>query len=117
MCMSMNNHTEVHHCEFTSTYPNPEPDPGPNPYQARATKTTTDAITHLLNYCATHPDAVLQYHSSDMVLRTDSDAAYRPTLLLIHSILLVREYLNLWTRKSNNTGVHQCKLARTCPTP
>jgi hypothetical protein len=32
--------------------------------QVRATKTTMDAITHLLNYCATHPDAVVQYHSS-----------------------------------------------------
>jgi hypothetical protein len=58
--MAMKNHTEVHHCEFTSTYPNPEPDLGPNPYQARATKSTIDAITHLLNYCATHLDAVLQ---------------------------------------------------------
>jgi hypothetical protein len=44
--------------------------------QASATKTTMEAVTHLLNYCATHPDAVVQYHSSDMVLHTDSDAAY-----------------------------------------
>jgi hypothetical protein len=44
--------------------------------QASATKTTLDEITHLLNYCATHPDAVVKYNASDMVLHTDSDAAY-----------------------------------------
>jgi hypothetical protein len=41
-----------------------------------ATKTTMEEITHLLNYCATHRDAVLHYHARDMVLHTDSDAAY-----------------------------------------
>jgi hypothetical protein len=44
--------------------------------QASATKTTMEEITHLLNYCAAHPDAVIQYHSSDMVLHNDSDAAH-----------------------------------------
>jgi hypothetical protein len=29
-----------------------------------------------LNYCATHPDAVLRYTASDMVLQVHSDAAY-----------------------------------------
>jgi hypothetical protein len=43
---------------------------------ASATKTTMDEITHLLNYFATNPDAVIQYHASDMVLHTDSYAVY-----------------------------------------
>jgi hypothetical protein len=30
----------------------------------------------LLNYAATHPDAVLSYHASDMVLHVHSDASY-----------------------------------------
>lgn len=31
-------------------------------------KSTLDATMHLLNYLATHPDALLRYHASDMVL-------------------------------------------------
>jgi hypothetical protein len=37
---------------------------------------TAQAITQLLNYCATHPDAVVRYHASDMVLHVHSDASY-----------------------------------------
>mmetsp|Transcript_36381 Transcript_36381/g.51432 ORF Transcript_36381/g.51432 Transcript_36381/m.51432 type:complete len:150 (-) Transcript_36381:17-466(-) len=35
-----------------------------------------EAITQLLNYLATHPNAVVQYHASDMILHADSDASY-----------------------------------------
>jgi len=35
-----------------------------------------EAITQLLNYCATHPDATVRYHASDMVLWIHSDASY-----------------------------------------
>ncbi len=35
-----------------------------------------EALTQLLNYCATHPDASICYHASDMVLWTHSDASY-----------------------------------------
>jgi hypothetical protein len=34
------------------------------------------AITHLLNYCATHPNATLRYVASDMMLHVESDASY-----------------------------------------
>jgi hypothetical protein len=34
------------------------------------------AITKFLNYCATHPDAVVGYYSSDMILWIQSDASY-----------------------------------------
>jgi hypothetical protein len=44
--------------------------------QSKATTTTMNGITHLLNYCATHPDAVVRYSASDMILTTDSDASY-----------------------------------------
>jgi hypothetical protein len=30
----------------------------------------------LLNYCATHPDAKIRYHASDMVLHISSDVSY-----------------------------------------
>jgi hypothetical protein len=44
--------------------------------QASATKQTMKAIAQLLNYCATHPDAVMRYSASDMVLHIESDASY-----------------------------------------
>lgn len=38
---------------------------------------TAEAIVHLLNYCATHPDAIVRFHASDiMVLLVHSDASY-----------------------------------------
>jgi hypothetical protein len=43
--------------------------------QAEATGLTMDAVTFLLNYCATHPDAVLRYRRSGMILHVDSDAS------------------------------------------
>jgi hypothetical protein len=33
-------------------------------------------IKQLLDYCATHPDANIQYHASDMILHMESDASY-----------------------------------------
>jgi hypothetical protein len=44
--------------------------------QARATAATLRAVTQVLNYCATHPNAVIRYRASDMVLWTHSDASY-----------------------------------------
>jgi hypothetical protein len=37
---------------------------------------TMDALVHLLNYAATHPEAKIRYHASDMVLHIVSDASY-----------------------------------------
>jgi hypothetical protein len=34
------------------------------------------AISDLLNYCASHPDAVIRYSKSDMILYVESDASY-----------------------------------------
>ena len=40
------------------------------------TKNVEDAITHLIDYAATNPSAIIQYKSSDMILHIDSDASY-----------------------------------------
>ena len=46
----------------------------------QTTKTATtkvmDNITWFLDYAATHPDATVRYHASDMVLHVQSDASY-----------------------------------------
>ena len=44
--------------------------------QAKGTEQTADAVTQLLNYAATHPDAIVRYHASDMQLHVHSDASY-----------------------------------------
>jgi hypothetical protein len=44
--------------------------------QAKGTEQTARDATKFLNYCATHPDAKLQYYASDMVLKVHSDASY-----------------------------------------
>ncbi len=40
--------------------------------QANSTQATMQALTHLLNYCTSHPDAIIRYQASDMVLWTHS---------------------------------------------
>eukprot|EP00957_Ditylum_brightwellii_P172132 13104587-Ditylum_brightwellii.AAC.1 len=44
--------------------------------QASPTEKTAKSLTHLLNYCATFPNAVVQYKASGMVLHIHSDALY-----------------------------------------
>ena len=44
--------------------------------QSHGTEATAKALTKLLNYCATHRDATIRYHASDMVLWISSDASY-----------------------------------------
>ena len=41
--------------------------------QANSTIATLQAITQLLNYCATHPNAKVRFVASDMVLWVESD--------------------------------------------
>ena len=45
-------------------------------HKQNGTAATTIAITQLLNYCAAHPDAVLRFHASAMILHGHSDASY-----------------------------------------
>ena len=44
--------------------------------QASPTEHTQKACDMLLDYLATHPDATIRYHASDMILSICSDAAY-----------------------------------------
>jgi hypothetical protein len=44
--------------------------------QTKATEKTQAAKNQLLDYLATHPDAAIRYHASDMILQTHSDASY-----------------------------------------
>ena len=44
--------------------------------QANPTEKTLTKINRLLNYVATYPNAILRFHSSDMALHVDTDAAY-----------------------------------------
>jgi hypothetical protein len=44
--------------------------------QTKGTEKVMAAAHHLLDYLATHPDAAIRYHSSDMILAFDTDASY-----------------------------------------
>jgi hypothetical protein len=44
--------------------------------QTKATEKTQAATNQLLDYLATHPDATLRYHASDMILHIHIDASY-----------------------------------------
>ena len=44
--------------------------------QSNPTTNTQAKVTQLLNYVATHSNAVIRFHKSDMCLHVDSDAAY-----------------------------------------
>ena len=44
--------------------------------QTKSTKLTLDAVTHLLNYVATHPNAVVRFYKSGMILNIHSDGSY-----------------------------------------
>ena len=45
-------------------------------HQASATESTNDAIHQILDYCATYPDDVILYQSSNMILAAHSDAGF-----------------------------------------
>jgi hypothetical protein len=44
--------------------------------QTKATEKTQAATNQMLHYLATHPDAIIRYHASDMILNIHSDASY-----------------------------------------
>jgi hypothetical protein len=44
--------------------------------QAQGISANADAMHKLLDYRATHPDAEVRFHSSDIVLQVSSDASY-----------------------------------------
>jgi hypothetical protein len=44
--------------------------------QNKATEKTQATTNQMLDYLATHPDATIRYHASDMVLHIHSNASY-----------------------------------------
>jgi hypothetical protein len=44
--------------------------------QTKATEKTQAATNQMLDYLATHPDAIIRYQASDMILHIHSDASY-----------------------------------------
>jgi hypothetical protein len=44
--------------------------------QTKATEKTQATTNQVLDYLATHPDATIRYHASDMILHIHSDASY-----------------------------------------
>jgi hypothetical protein len=44
--------------------------------QTKATEKTQAATNQMLDYLATHPDATIRYHASDIILHIHSDASY-----------------------------------------
>jgi hypothetical protein len=44
--------------------------------QSKPTTTTASHTEHLLDYLASHPNAVIRYYASDMLLQIHSDASY-----------------------------------------
>jgi hypothetical protein len=44
--------------------------------QSKGTQHTMDKTKQLLNYLATHPDATVRFHASDMILNIHLDASY-----------------------------------------
>jgi hypothetical protein len=48
--------------------------------QTKATEKTQAATNQLLDYMATHPDAAIRYHASDMILYIHSNASYLSVL-------------------------------------
>jgi hypothetical protein len=44
--------------------------------QTKATKKTQAATNHMLDYLATHIDATIRHHASDMILQIHSNASY-----------------------------------------
>jgi hypothetical protein len=44
--------------------------------QTKSTEKTQSVTDQILDYLATHPDATIRYHASDMILHIHSDASY-----------------------------------------
>ena len=44
--------------------------------QANITEATAKAVTQLINYAATHSEAITRYHASSMIFHIHSDASF-----------------------------------------
>ena len=83
--------------------------------QAEATKNLDREVKHFMDYCATHPDAVVRYLVSDMILALHSDVLYL-SKLGAKSRAGGHFYLKLKTDRDHNTGaiLTLLKKFKTC---
>ena len=65
----------------------------------KGTQKTAIAMNHFLNYCSTHPNTVLLYRASEMILMGDSDAAY---LVAAEACSRAGGYIYLGNKASTN---------------
>ena len=63
--------------------------------KSKPTKDTGTKTSMLLDYSATYPNSVIQYHASYLVLHVDSDAAYL-TIPEVRSFYAGNFYLSDW---------------------
>jgi hypothetical protein len=71
---------------------------------SQATKTTMSKLTQLLNYCASHPDAVVRFTASDMLLAVESDASY---LSVAKGRSRAAGYFSLTTKPASSASSYQ----------
>jgi hypothetical protein len=66
--------------------------------QTKETEKTQAAADQLLEYMATHPDATIRYHKSEMILHIHSDASY---LSVSHARSRLGGFFYLWDKPLN----------------
>jgi hypothetical protein len=71
--------------------------------QTAGTKQTMEALTKLLNYAASHPEATIRFIASDMLLAIESDASY---LSVSKARSRAAGYFFLTNKRTNATDQH-----------
>jgi len=70
--------------------------------QAAATESTEQRVEQMLDYLATHPDTIVRYYASDMVLNIHSDASY---LSELQARSRIAGYYFLGSKPKNNKPI------------
>ncbi len=71
--------------------------------QSGGTTTTMDKLAELLKYCATHPDAIVRFTASNMVLAVESDASY---LSVVNARSCAVGYFYMTNKTARNTDAY-----------
>jgi hypothetical protein len=84
--------------------------------QTKGTEQSKKDAAKFLNYCGTHPEATLQYHALDMILKIHSNASYNSDLgpaadLEDISILAVTTQMMTPTKAPFSPPLPSCKLS------
>ena len=79
--------------------------------QATGTTATADAVTWLLYYAATYPNATIRYNASQMILRIHSDASYHSKS---ESRSRAGGHFFLGSNNHNNTSENNGVIHTTC---